>query len=620
MSFFNELKRRNVFRVGAAYLVVAWLLIQIVDTLSDMLTMPDAFGRGVLILLAIGFPIVMVVSWIFELTPEGIQTQGEADEAGYKTSTNKLNAVLFGAMALVIVMLVVDNYVLVDIDDSAGQAIAEDSADVPFQGEITQTGNLEKSIAVLPFANLSSDPEQEYFSDGLSEELLNNLAQVQDLLVAARTSSFYYKGRNEDMRTIGDELGVNFILEGSVRKSNNQLRITAQLIQANNGFHLWSDTYDRELVDIFAIQDEIATEVTRALSITLAAGEFDIPGGTQNVAAYDAFLRARSEVFQFTPQSILRAIDYLEEAVELDPDCFPCWSLLGAAYSQDGMFPDNQRLELSEMRENALENARRIYPDAPYLLRASAAEASDRYDWSEAESNLLQLLAETNAETVNATRQYGTFLVEVGRLEEALTYIQRAMRLEPRDSFLSFSLALNYLQLGRHEEALEEIARGKAIGDNNNTLNAIEWFVLKDSGDLQGLEISLDNYYAGLAPSEEPIIPESISKRALELMQSVDRETAIAEAMAALATETVQMNRMFYSWVLMHFDEFDRDFTEMDGDITRYLWADLFGQYRQQPAFKELLEERKIVDYWRATGNWADKCQPVEGSDDFECF
>lgn len=185
-----------------------------------------------------------------------------------------------------------------------------------------------KTIAVLPFVDLSPEKDQEYFSDGLTEELINKLAQMKDLQVTARTSSFYFKGKNVDMRTIGEKLGVAYVLEGSVRKSENQLRITAQLIKAVDGYHLWSETYDCESKDIFTLEDDIVKAVTTVLSITLGVGEFARPGVTHNFEAYDLYLRAYSNILKFTPDSILEAIDLVKHALDIDPDSGLGWLLL----------------------------------------------------------------------------------------------------------------------------------------------------------------------------------------------------------------------------------------------------------------------------------------------------
>jgi len=337
MSFFNELKRRNVFRVGAAYLVVAWLLIQIVDTVGDMLALPDAIGRTVLLLVAVGFPITLIVSWIYEVTPGGITTQAEVDAGAERTSGKKLNAVIMGGLALALVLVAVDAYIL---DDSATPiaSSAETTISDTFAGEITETLVSDKSIAVLPFTNVSSDPEQEYFADGLTDELLNKLARVPDLQVAGRASSFYYKNRNEDLRSIGETLGVANILQGSVRKAGNDVRINAQLVSAADGFQLWSDSFDFELSDVFAVQDQIAEEVATALQVTLGTGDFNLPGNTRNVQAYDLAMQALFEITRLSPNNIRRGITLAKGAVESDPDYARGWMILGNAYGAAAAF------------------------------------------------------------------------------------------------------------------------------------------------------------------------------------------------------------------------------------------------------------------------------------------
>lgn len=236
MSLFSELKRRNVLRVAIAYLAVAWVLIQIVETLFPIFGLSDELVRLFVILLAVGFPLALILSWLYELTPEGLMTAEAAEAAGYgKPAT-------FGRLFdfIVIALLVVSVGWLL-YERESGPDIAENS------------------IAVLPFVNMSSDPEQQYFSDGVAEEILNVLAQVRGLKVTARASSFQFRGQNLDVPLIGQRLNVAAVLEGSVRRSGNILRITAQLISTADGFHLWSKTYDRQPDDVFAVQDEIAT-------------------------------------------------------------------------------------------------------------------------------------------------------------------------------------------------------------------------------------------------------------------------------------------------------------------------------------------------------------------------
>ena len=270
MSFFSELKRRNVFKVAAAYIIVGWLLLQVSDTLVPALHLPEWFHSGVAFLLIIGFPLAVIFAWAFEMTPDGLKREKEVDRSQSITRVTgqKLNNALIGMLVLALGYFVIDKFVLDPrrdaelVQNNQSEKLQEAGADVQGGEEF---GN--KSIAVLPFVNMSDDGANEYFSDGLSEELLNLLAKIPDLKVAARTSSFQFKGKTGDIESIATQLKVANVLEGSVRKSGNQVRITAQLIKADDGYHLWSETYDRTLENIFAVQDEIAAAVVDALKV-----------------------------------------------------------------------------------------------------------------------------------------------------------------------------------------------------------------------------------------------------------------------------------------------------------------------------------------------------------------
>jgi TolB-like protein len=272
MSFIRELKRRNVFRVGMAYAVIGWLVLQLSDILISLLDLPDWIGRAAIFVLVVGFPLALIFAWAFELTPEGIKLDKKVDRAVAESRQygRRLDYVIIGALVLAL-----------------GYFLWE-------RQQITAPPTtLDRSVAVLPFVNLSSDEEQEWFVDGLTEEILNSLARTPDLLVAARTSSFSYKGTSEDVRKIADELGVAHILEGSVRKGGDTLRVTAQLIRASDGFHLWSETYDRPPADVIAIQEEIAIEIANALKTAIdpEALAAMVSAGTHSVPAYEAYLK-----------------------------------------------------------------------------------------------------------------------------------------------------------------------------------------------------------------------------------------------------------------------------------------------------------------------------------------
>ena len=314
MSFLKELKRRNVIRVGIAYVIVAWLVAQVTELALDSFATPDWVIKTVLFLLVIGFPLALIFAWAYELTPEGLKKEKDVDRSESITHVTgrKLDFIIIAILVLALGYFAYDKFLLQPVSDSQQM--------------------VEKSIAVLPFVNISSDKEQEYFSDGITEEILNSLASVKELKVAGRTSSFAFKGQNQDLRRIGDMLGVEHILEGSVRKSGTTVRITAQLVQVEDGFHLWSETYDRELTDVFAIQDEIATEILNQLKAQLFDEERQVLVSQRtDPEVYDLYLLAKQRLYGRTRQTIESAVALLDQAITKDLDYAPAYAQRGIA-------------------------------------------------------------------------------------------------------------------------------------------------------------------------------------------------------------------------------------------------------------------------------------------------
>ena len=290
MSVIAELKRRNVFRVAALYLVAAWVLLQVGDLLFGLLGLPAWSNKLLFAGLVLGFVPALIFSWVYELTPEGLKREHEIERNASITAATarKLDLIVVGLLVIAIVVVAVERFIprTAPIPAATDAASGASSAEAPVQAAA-------KSIAVLPFADMSSGKDQEYFADGLSEELLNLLAKLPELRVIGRTSSFQFKGRNEDLRVIGEKLNVAHILEGSVRKSGEKVRITAQLIRAADGSHLWSETYDRTLDDIFVVQDDIAGEVVKALKLTLLGTALTTRSKPQDSEAYNLALQGR---------------------------------------------------------------------------------------------------------------------------------------------------------------------------------------------------------------------------------------------------------------------------------------------------------------------------------------
>ena len=327
----QELKRRNVFKVGAAYVVLAWLLAQITDVFLEPFGAPDWVIKTILLVLVIGFPLALFFAWAFEMTPEGIKKEKDVDRSQSITTQTgrKLDFVIIFVLIMALGYFAYDKFIL-EAEHSTGPASTQaEVATITQEPEVVN-----RSIAVLPFVNMSDDKGNEYFSDGISEEILNALAKVKELKVAGRTSSFAFKGKNQDLRQIGDTLGVEHILEGSVRKSGTKIRITAQLIQVDDGFHLWSDSYDRELTDVFAIQDEIAGAILEQLKAQLIGGESSAPlllATRTESDVYDQYLLARQRIYERKRLSIEAAVELLDRAIASDPNYAPAYAQRGIA-------------------------------------------------------------------------------------------------------------------------------------------------------------------------------------------------------------------------------------------------------------------------------------------------
>ncbi|GAA0853604.1 hypothetical protein [Aliiglaciecola litoralis] len=335
-SIFAELKRRNVFKVASVYLITAWLVLQIISVLVPYLKLPELFGSIVTVVLIIGFPFACIIAWAFELTPDGVKlsTEVEHHESITHETGSKINIALVVSLLLALAYISYDKLSTYQLDESKAL-----------------------SIAVLPFADMSPDSSQEYFSDGIAEEILNSLARLKQLQVIARTSSFQFKDKQQDIRSIAETLGANYVLEGSVRKDNNQLRVTAQLIEAESGTHLWSQTYDRQLSDIFSLQDELTYAITQALKLNLLPEQVKVEQGmTANQQAYDLFLKGRDLGYQRNASALNQARDYLEQAIELDPDFALAKAQLYVVYNLAAEHGDmDYQHSLSEAKELYLE-------------------------------------------------------------------------------------------------------------------------------------------------------------------------------------------------------------------------------------------------------------------------
>ncbi len=364
MSFFKELKRRNVFRVGIAYTVATWLLIQVTDTVFPRIGLPDSAVTLVIALLVIGFVPALIFAWAFEMTPEGIKREKDVDRTQSITPVTgrKLDRAIIGIMAVVIAFLVLDRFVL---KDESQQTVSVADSQVT---EITESAEAAvesgPSVAVLPFVNMSGDADNEYFSDGLTETLLHMLAQLPDLRVAARTSSFAFKGKDVGIEEISQTLGVAHILEGSVQKAGNRVRVTAQLIRGEDGFHVWSQNYDRTLEDIFAIQDEIAADVAGVLDAKLLDGGAKIVHvDTSNLGAYDTYLRALEQQAIGSYGSLSTAESLFKQALGADPGFIDAKLALARNYHMQFNTGLINKTQMQQAITPLLSQVREVQPD-----------------------------------------------------------------------------------------------------------------------------------------------------------------------------------------------------------------------------------------------------------------
>jgi TolB-like protein len=469
---------------------------------------------------------------------------------------------------------------------------------------------------VLPFVNMSSDPEQEYFSDGLSEELLNQLAQIEDLHVAGRSSSFSFKGKYEDLRVIGERLGVGNILEGSVRKAGRQLRITAQLINSRDGTQLWSRTYERELDDVFAIQEEIAIAVSRALSIKLDVGTMShAKGGTANVDAYDKYLRARALWLGLGVARVLPAVELYREAVALDPQYARAWYALWDALAWAPTTPTTRR-----DRAEASARAQAISPDSWWSHAMLAHQLIEEREWSGAEAAARAAMAAEPPSEFEAGTMYAYVLSALGREQEVVKYFERARQLEPLSLGLSSILQHCYLLSGRLAEADAEYQRGKTLVGDRTFAETFALLRLWSSKDAKLAEVRAQFRVA--VALDNPPYPLNQA-----LVDKLDDEPAArAEIGKAFADPTDQDDAHIESiaWYADHFHDKDlalaalrRQVIDLGGEIGA-LWASWETGLRSDARFKAIVSELGLVDYWRASGNWGDYCKPV-GDDDFEC-
>ncbi len=488
------------------------------------------------------------------------------------------------------------------LEPAAGRASAPAPMD---DGEI--------SIAVLPFVNMSPDADQEYFADGLSEELINQLAHVRGLRIAGRTSCFAFKGKTDDFRLIGNKLGVNHVLEGSVRKAGSRLRITAQLIKCRDGFHLWSATYDRQLDDVFAIQEDVARAVSGALGVTFKLGEQRrVPGGTMNLDAYDLFLRARALSNTHGPEAP-RSLELYRRAVTLDPEFALAWAGLATAIISSLIFHPATIAEVRPEMEQAIARAAKLAPELPETQAAQAALGWVHYDWAEVDESLTAW----GGRGGDAFGSFSFLLGTLGRSQAAVRECLTARQADPLALGVSFDLQVLLDIADRFEEAEVEYQRSQDLAGNRG---AVEWRAVarllarRDARLRQRFASYLNAGLSWMAFDAQLLQVSGQPEPALKILRAAFDDPAYQDGsrLAALA-----MWAVYFGDRDLAIQALRRGFAEMHGLTVIEIWHPSFAELRQDPRFKDLVRDIGFVDHWRRTGNWGDFARAV-GSNDFE--
>ncbi|MFU8895265.1 MAG: tetratricopeptide repeat protein [Gammaproteobacteria bacterium] len=627
MSLFAELKRRNVFRVGAAYLVVAWLLIEVSDTVFPRLGLPDWTVTFVIALLLLGFPVALFLAWAFELTPEGVKRTEEValQESVTPHTGRTIDRLILVGMVVVVVVIVADRFLFKDSGPDASAPAAEqaarsspessESAAVPAandpatQVELAAPVEAPKTeasgIAVLPFVNMSPDPENAYFADGISEELLNILAGIEGLKVASRTSAFSFKGKDTPITEIARLLDVQHVLEGSVRKQGQRVRITAQLIDAGSDAHLWSETYERELVDIFRVQEEIAIAITTALEDILGTRRVSVDAPTRDLEAYQAFLRGRSRFYQRF--ELDRAIEDLQAAVDRDPQFAEAWAFLAAATGvvAGGGYPTElDAADLNERFEEAQARVLALDPDIPILLAGMGMGLMEQGKVADGLGMLEEAARQVDPDT-SPRLWLGISLSEVGHVDRALPWFESAHTQDPLVSINHGYLGYAYAVVGREAEALQLAKRGLELNPGAwywIQLLAIEAIHKRDMALFAELWRMLEGDDFHIAVLDAAADPEQ-------------RESLFAALPTHRPPHVLNTTLVVLSLVLRDTDRLFDAVRHTDRSGQNYMrfaaWLPSLGWLREDPRFYEFMDDSGAVAYWEAEG-YPGGCRPVD--------
>ncbi len=597
--------------MGIAYLALAWLLTEVAGTLFPGFGVPDWAFRFVVIVLALSFIPVLIFSWAYEITPEGIKREAEVvrDESITHLTAKRLDTLTISLVIAAFVFIVVDRQWLSQKQSSQTPAVTEPAQPESVAAE-AGPGSAPNSIAVLPFVNMSNDPDNEYFSDGISEELLNVLVKIPGLRVPSRTSSFAFKGEEKTLSEIAEVLEVEHVLEGSVRKAGNTVRVTAQLIEVSTDTHLWSETYDRELIDIFAIQGEIANSIVSALTDAIGAqlGPANFEAPTEDIEAYQLYLRGRHLWWTRYGDAVPRSVESLKRAVEADPEFARAWSGLAAAYKVISTYTDFP----NEMADSlAMEAANRALALDPGIAEAQAVVAqylADQGRFIEA-ATAFQKAVELDETDVLSHAWYGLFLSTAGYLDEARVSFELVLDLDPINGLAQGHLAILNEFLGDRSEALRYSYLAERTGMQFGTMVRYD------------IAIREGRYDEAYAIVRDFLAAYGSVNPCLNILQEALEREEVREA----ATECIDQRSLFGSGADWYLPEYDLQLVaptierlERGGNPTfnaalQWVWGPRGRFIRQSVEFRDFAERTGLVEFWSDRG-WPDLCRPMDSS------
>lgn len=601
MSLFSEFKRRNVFRIGAAYVIGAWAMLQVIDVVLPILELPNWIAKTVLIILLAGFPVALLLAWAFEMTPEGIKRDEDVDrsQSSIGTAGRKLDFVIIGVLSIAVISFALDKF----LGEEPATRIAGGIA-------------YKRSIAVLPFVSISQETGNDYFADGLAEEILHLLSKIPDLKVIGRASSFSFKGKHLDLREIGKILDVQTVLEGSVRTAGERVRISAQLSDTSDASNMWSDSYDRTMSDIFAVQDDVASSIIEALQIHV--GTMPSRGRpTDNTDAYSLFLKARVKVNAFEFRAAEQA---LQNAIQLDPNFAEAYELLAYCYWFLGGTVLNSK-DGQKRVGDAAAKALVIDPDLIFAQALDKAANTDPYSFQVE----IEALERAMALQPNNPWTFGILvfrLMETGYLTEAVTMAERFVGFDPLSSVAHNRLAEALYAVGRISEAEAALDIAEELGSD-----AAHWLLghmnLAEKKD----EVAIGHFESFLQQYDYPDelwVRELVTGSRHPVSGEAYLDLRIPQIVASLPEEyAFEIEGTLITWYLF-FGFLDRQFDRIfELDLTDSSWTDadvpiwqgtLFRRlgFTAHPKYLELAEEIGLVKLWEERGP-PDFCNKIDG-------